>query len=30
MQLLTSQPQYQDDLNNDSVDGQNMQNQVAQ
>jgi hypothetical protein len=30
MQLLTSQQQLQDDLNNDSVDGQNMQNQVAQ
>lgn len=29
MQLLASQ-QYQDDLNNDSVDGQNMQNQVVQ
>jgi hypothetical protein len=29
MQLLSTQ-QYQDDLNNDSVDGQNMQNQVAQ
>ncbi len=29
MQLLSTQ-QYQDDLNNDSVDGQNIQNQVAQ
>jgi hypothetical protein len=29
MQILTTQ-QFQDDLNNDSVDGQNMQNQVSQ
>jgi hypothetical protein len=29
MQLLSTQ-QYQDDLNNDSIDGQNMQNQVSQ
>ena len=29
LQLLASQ-QYQDDLNNDSIDGQNIQNQVSQ
>jgi hypothetical protein len=29
MQLLSTQ-QYQDDLNNDSIDGQNPQNQVSQ